>query len=672
MKLTISRRTGLIVAGTLLITLTIMLIFLLGDVENSQKAKIRKNVNETSEAISQSIKFCMEQGINDVSEYISRAEKIENVSELRIIPTDKIIPGSERSMDPQEKNVLATGKSKFYEEDFKNEKVCRSIKPILAEKVCLKCHDTKEKDPLAVISLRYSIKADYASIARQRLGAILTTLGAIILSFLILMVFLKKYFIKDLLLSVNDIKKLATGDTGDVVELSRKDELGTLSGSIKKLQTAMKGQSEVAVEIAKGNLSADVLLLSQNDTLGKAMLKMENSISSLINDIYGMAEAAKNGDLYKRVDEGKHSGDYGKIVKGFNETLDAFCFPIEANSKVLAEMAGGDFTARLEGEYNGDFNTIKESTNKVAESMSAAILHFSRAIETTADSSVQISDSIEEMAAGSDEQASQTSEVAAAIEEMTRTIFETTKNAGRAADNAKIAGEIAYEGGKVVQDTVERMEAISQVVASAAQTVQQLGRNSGQIGEIIQVIEDIADQTNLLALNAAIEAARAGETGRGFAVVADEVRKLAERTTKATKEIAGMIKNVQQDTDKAVLSIEQGTKEVEKGREMANKAGESLKEIIEASNRVLDEVTQVAGASEEQSASAEQISKNIDEINNISKESSAGIKKIAVSADKLNDLMNNLRSLINNFKISVEEEKTTHNPRTRKRSLIEA
>ena len=125
-------------------------------------------------------------------------------------------------------------------------------------------------------------------------------------------------------------------------------------------------------------------------------------------------------------------------------------------------------------------------------------------------------------------------------------------------------------------------------------TVQELGKNSDQIGEIIQVIDDIADQTNLLALNAAIEAARAGEQGRGFAVVADEVRKLAERTTKATKEIAVMIKKIQNDTNGAVLSIMQGTQEVEKGKELANKAGDSLKQIIIGAGEVVDMATQVA------------------------------------------------------------------------------
>ncbi len=670
MKLSISRRTGLIVAGSLVITLTIMLVILLRDVEQSQKSEIKKNVNETSEAISQSIKFCMEQGINDVSDYIKRAKNIENVRELRIIPTDKIEAGSEKQMDQEEKNILISRKSKITEEVYKKEDICRIIKPILAEKTCLKCHDVTENDPLAIISLRYSVNEDYAAIVSQRLSAILITLGAIILSFFVLMIFLKKHVIKDLILSVNQIKNLSTGDISDIKEISRNDELGILSSSIKILQSALKGQSRVAGEIAKGNLSVEISLLSENDTLGKAMFTMEQSISSLIKDVNSLSEAAKSGDLYKRVKEENHFGDYRKIVKGFNETMDAFCFPLEANSKILSKISEGDFTVRLEGEYNGDFCTIKDSTNKVIESMSGALIHISKAIEETTDTSVQITSSIEAMAAGASEQASQTSEVAAAIDQVTKTILETTRNAGRAAENARKAGEIAVEGGKVVQSTVEGMERIVEVVSKASETVKQLGNNSNQIGEIIQVIEDIADQTNLLALNAAIEAARAGEAGRGFAVVADEVRKLSEKTTKATKEISQMIKSIQKDTSNAVESIEQGTKEVEKGREMANKAGVSLKEIIGASNQVLDEVTQVASASEEQSSTAEQISKNIEGINNISRESSDGIRQIAVSTERLNDLMNNLQVLIRKFKINNGNERRIHERHKERRELV--
>ena len=129
---------------------------------------------------------------------------------------------------------------------------------------------------------------------------------------------------------------------------------------------------------------------------------------------------------------------------------------------------------------------------------------------------------------------------------------------------SKKAGSTTINGGEVVKLTVEGMNRIAKVVGDASSVVKELGNSSNQIGEIIQVINDIADQTNLLALNAAIEAARAGEQDRGFAVVADEVRKLAERTTKATQEIASMIKQIQQDTGNAVESIESGNQEVVK------------------------------------------------------------------------------------------------------------
>ena len=213
----------------------------------------------------------------------------------------------------------------------------------------------------------------------------------------------------------------------------------------------------------------------------------------------------------------------------------------------------------------------------------------------------KLSSSAEEMAAGAQEQSAQASEVASAVEQMTSTILQTTKHASTAAESSKRAGSLAKEGGEVVAQTVVGMNRIAEVVRNAAQTVQELGASSDQIGEIVQVIDDIADQTNLLALNAAIEAARAGEQGRGFAVVADEVRKLAERTTKATKEIGEMIKKIQGDTGGAVKSISLGTEEVEKGKQLADKAGKSLQEIIKGSNDVVDVVNQVAAASEEQS-----------------------------------------------------------------------
>ncbi|MGA9120472.1 MAG: methyl-accepting chemotaxis protein, partial [Bacteroidota bacterium] len=209
-------------------------------------------------------------------------------------------------------------------------------------------------------------------------------------------------------------------------------------------------------------------------------------------------------------------------------------------------------------------------------------------------------------------------------------------------------------GGQVVDETVVGMKRIAEVVNKSAATVKALGKSSDQIGEIIGVIDDIADQTNLLALNAAIEAARAGEQGRGFAVVADEVRKLAERTTKATKEIAGMIKAIQADTTGAVSSMAEGTKEVDEGIKLADKAGVSLNEIVEVSQKVTDMVSQIAAASEEQSSASEQISKNVEAISTVTAETAQGVQQIARAAEDLNRLTENLQQLLSRFKLSGE------------------
>jgi methyl-accepting chemotaxis protein len=255
------------------------------------------------------------------------------------------------------------------------------------------------------------------------------------------------------------------------------------------------------------------------------------------------------------------------------------------------------------------------------------------------------------MAAGAQEQTSQAGEVASAVEEMTKTILENSRNAGVAAETAKQARVNAEQGMSVVAETVAGMQRIAEVVQQSAGTVRELGKSSDQIGEIIGVIDDIADQTNLLALNAAIEAARAGEQGRGFAVVADEVRKLAERTTHATKEIAGMIKKIQTDTAGAVMSMEEGTGEVEKGKLLADRAGASLQEIVGVSQKVTDMVTQIAAASEEQSSASEQISKNVEGISKVTGETAQGTEQIARAAEDLNRLTDRLQQLVGRFSI---------------------
>ncbi len=451
--------------------------------------------------------------------------------------------------------------------------------------------------------------------------------------------------------AVSAIQEIGKGHLSTRLNINSDDEIGVMAKTLDDFTNDLQGLVKLLSKVSEGDVEVYYEPRSKSDEIAPAINNTVSSLKGLIDEANTLIEKAVEGKLDNRGDESKFKGGYRQIVVGINELLNAIVSPVKEGSKVLAIMATGDLTTRMEGDYKGDYLIIKDSINSLANSLTEVLTEITEAVQATASASNQISASTEEMAAGAQEQSSQAGEVASAVEEMTSTIVETTKNANIAAQSAKDAGDTAKSGGRIVNDTVTGMNNIANVVAKAAETVQALGKSSDEIGEIVQVINDIADQTNLLALNAAIEAARAGEQGRGFAVVADEVRKLAERTTKATKEIAEMIKKIQNDTNYAVTSIQKGKNEVENGKVLANTAGKSMNEIVSAAEKVLDVINSVASASEQQSSAAEQISKNIEAISNVTQESANGIQQIAHASEDLNRLTENLQSLINKFSI---------------------
>jgi methyl-accepting chemotaxis protein len=319
--------------------------------------------------------------------------------------------------------------------------------------------------------------------------------------------------------------------------------------------------------------------------------------------------------------------------------------------KVMNQFAQGDLTVELVVEKDDQIGKLFDGFNKSIKNVSNLIKNVMEAVKSTANASSQISSSSEEMAAGTQEQSTQITEIAGAVEEMTKTVIETSKNVNLVADNSKLASENAKKGARRVEETKKGMEDIVKSTLQTGKIISSLAIKTDEIGEISQVIDDIADQTNLLALNAAIEAARAGEQGRGFAVVADEVRKLAERTSVATKEIANKIKTIQKEAKDADASMIEAGESVKKGMELTEQVAVVLNEILNVNSDVSDMINQVAAASEEQSTTAEEISRNLDSMSSVTLQSVGGTQLIAKAAEDLNQLTDNLQMLIEEFKL---------------------
>ena len=311
----------------------------------------------------------------------------------------------------------------------------------------------------------------------------------------------------------------------------------------------------------------------------------------------------------------------------------------------------GDLTKRIEVTSADELGELSRWFNTFIERIQGAMSRVASTIDHLASASEEISASSAEQSAGAESQRDQTSQVATAMQQMSSTVTQISENSSKAAEAARKASSTAVEGKKTVDEALEKMRAIAQSVGGTARMVGELGKSSEQIGQIIEVIDDIADQTNLLALNAAIEAARAGEQGRGFAVVADEVRKLAERTGKATKEIAAMIRNIQTKTKSAVEGMEGGTRQVESGVETTTKAGMALFEIMKSAEKVGDMVTQIATAATEQSAATEEVNSSVERIAKITQETAKGAHQSADACGELSKLALDLRNLVSEFKL---------------------
>ena len=341
--------------------------------------------------------------------------------------------------------------------------------------------------------------------------------------------------------------------------------------------------------------------------------------------------------------------------RDFREAADAQADQNERNQQAILRLLD-ELSSLADGDLTAQATVTEDITGAIADSINYAIDALRELVTTINDSSILV-DAASKQTEGTSRHLvrsaeTQAKQAAAASESMARmaiSIEEVSGNAERCSDVARHSVEIAHKGGEAVRRTIAGMNTIRETIQDTSKRIKRLGESSQEIGNIVELIEEIAEQTNILALNASIEASRAGEASRGFAVVADEVQKLAERSAGATKKIEVLVSTIQSDTNEAVMSMERSTTDVVGGALLAENAGAALEEIEQVSHQIASLVHNISSSSKEQTSVAGAITKNMHVLREISTKTTESTTATSSAISKLSELASQLRRSVAGF-----------------------
>lgn len=370
-------------------------------------------------------------------------------------------------------------------------------------------------------------------------------------------------------------------------------------------------------------LIANPILSSQKERIG-TVVEWEDATQELDiqKEVESIVHKTVEGDLSQRVNlEGK-TGFMQNLGQGINQIIDTISTVFTDLGFILAALSEGDLTKKINKDYSGIFDKIKNDTNMTVEKLTEIVGSINESSFKILGASKSILGGNQDLSSRTEEQAASLEEAAASMEELSSTVRQNSENAQQASELATSARSLADKGGSVVENAIIAMRNIEE--------------SSTKISEIINVIDEIAFQTNLLALNAAVEAARAGDAGKGFSVVAEEVRSLAQRSAQASKQIKSLII----DSNAQVVS----------GVKLVNDAGSALNEIVGSSKKVADIIAEIASASKEQALGIEQINTSVSQMDEMTQKNAGLVEEGTKASGDLSAQSDELIRLISFFK----------------------
>lgn len=423
---------------------------------------------------------------------------------------------------------------------------------------------------------------------------------------------------------VEKINFVSNGDTNQIYNYESGDEIGELAKAFRNLTAYLNDVAHGVQSVGHGDLAVNISPRSQNDTLAVNLGQTVQAMKDIMSELEKLIGAAKQGRLDERGETSRFKGVYAELVGGLNQMMDAVMKPIGESSEVLENIAKGNLTVKVAGNYEGEFAKIKNSLNLAVSSLDDGFQQVALSAEQVASAAGQISSGSQSLAQGASEQASTLEEISSSLQE----ISVKTKQNSNSSTEAKHLSDNAQER---VTGGVEKMKRLTDAI-------ERIKHSSDSTAKIVKTIEEIAFQTNLLALNAAVEAARAGDAGKGFAVVAEEVRNLATRSAEAAKQTALLIEDSVENTNQGVTV----------NREVA----ENLEEIKQSIEKVSVIVSEIAEASQLQDRGIHQINVSLEQMNSMTQQTAANAEESASASEELSGQSYEMLSLIEKYILS--------------------